>query len=134
MILDAENLFSDDQAVTVTADSTNILDLGVPNRAWGNPLPIQVQVTTDFTDGTSIAIDLETDSAVGFGSLATIWSSGAIVLATLVAGYKFLINYAPTAIERFSRLEYTVVGTMTLGNITAGFVFEDQTARSTFPT
>ena len=28
MIIDKQNLFSDDQAITVTADSTNVIDLG----------------------------------------------------------------------------------------------------------
>jgi hypothetical protein len=133
MILDVENLYSDDQAITTTADSTNVIDLGVPNRGPGNPLLIDILVTTTFAGGTSITIDLETDSAEGFGTLSTVASTQAIALATLVAGYRFSIQFAPDLMKRYSRLEYTVSGTMSAGNITAGIVFERQSSKSTFP-
>ncbi len=132
MILDVENLYSDDQAITTTADSTNIIQLPA-NAGPGNPVRILIQVTTDFAGGTSIAIDLETDATAAFGSLATVASTQAIATATLVAGYKFEIQFVPTGMEEFSRLEYTVVGTMTAGNITAGIIFDDQSAKNTFP-
>jgi hypothetical protein len=133
MILDVENLYSNDQAITTTADSTNVIDLGVANRGPGNPLRIDILVTTTFAGGTSIAIDLETDDNESFSSLSTIASTSAIALASLVAGYRFPIQFVPDAMERYSRLEYTVAGTMNAGNITAGIVFEIQSSKSTFP-
>ncbi|MAE50080.1 hypothetical protein CMI48_04620, partial [Candidatus Pacearchaeota archaeon] len=72
MILDKENLYSDDQALTTTADSTNVLDLGVANRGPGNPMLILIQVTTTFAGGTDVTIDLETDDNTSFSSLSTI--------------------------------------------------------------
>ena len=35
MILSAQQLFSDDQAITASADSTNVIDLGVPGTPFG---------------------------------------------------------------------------------------------------
>ncbi len=133
MILDKENLYSDDQALTTTADSTNVLDLGVANRGPGNPMLILIQVTTTFAGGTNVTIDLETDDNTSFSSLSTIGSTQTIVTATLVQGYNFTIQFVPDAMERYSRLEYTISGTYTAGNVTAGIIFERQTSKGTFP-
>lgn len=133
MILDSEALYSDDQVITTTADSTNILDLA-KNSGPGEPVRILIQVTATFVGGTSITIDLETDDNDSFGTLSTIGSTPTIVTATLVAGYKFSINFVPDAMERYSRLEYTIVGSFTPGSITAGIVFDVQSAFDTsFP-
>lgn len=133
MILDSQALYSDDQVITTTADSTNILDLA-KNSGPGVPVRILIQVTATFVGGTNITIDLETDDNTGFSSLSTIASSPTIVTASLVAGYKFSINFIPDAMERYSRLEYTVVGSFTPGSITAGIVYDVQSAFDTsFP-
>lgn len=134
MILDSQALYSDDQVVTTTADSTNILDLA-KNSGPGEPVRLLIQVTADFAGGTDITIDLETDDNTGFSSLSTIASTPTIVLADLVAGYEFSILFIPNDIEQYSRLEYTVTGTMTGGGaITAGIVFDRQSNfKTTFP-
>lgn len=136
MLLDAQALFSDSQVVTSTAASTNLIDLGTPGTpiraaqaltpdlGAGIPIPILVQVDIDFAGGTSIAVGLEMDTTAAFGSATVLFLSAAIVTATLVAGYEFLINWIPTGVvEQFLRLNYTVVGSMTGGGaITAGLV------------
>ncbi len=133
MILDSQALYSDDQVITTTADSTNILDLA-KNSGPGVPVRILIQVTATFVGGTNITIDLETDDNASFTSLSTIASTPTIVTASLVAGYKFSINFIPDLMERYSRLEYTVVGSYTPGSITAGIVFDVQSAFDTsFP-
>lgn len=133
MILDKEALYSDDQAITTTADSTNVLDLA-KNSGPGKPVRLLIQVTTTFAGGTDITIDLETDDNTSFSSLSTIASTSTIALATLVAGYKFSIDFVPRLMERYSRLEYTVTGTMTAGKITAGIIYDEQSAFDTaFP-
>ncbi|KKN72131.1 hypothetical protein LCGC14_0414170 [marine sediment metagenome] len=138
MILDAEALFSDDQAITITAASTNLIDLGTP----GTPIraaqaltpdlgagvlkPILVQVTTAFTaaGAGTLTVALQMDTTAAFGSPTALWTSAAIGKATLVAGYKFLISNIPIGtLEQFIRLNYTVAtGPMTAGNIVAGIV------------
>lgn len=131
MLIDSQNEFSNKQAITVTAPSTNIIDLGVDRDIGkGEPVPILVQVTTAFTaaGAATLTVDLETDDNASFSSATNLWTSGAIGKATLVEGYKFLINYIPRENERYLRLNYTVAtGPMTAGNIEACIASEDQT-------
>jgi len=131
MILDTQNLFSNDQAITTTANSTNVIDLGnddskvkALNEKGGSLL---VQVTTTFVGGTSIDCVLKSDDDVAFGSATTLVSSGAILTASLVAGYKFKIQLPKTIDEQYLRLTYTVVGTFTAGKITAGLILDENT-------
>ena len=133
MILSTEDLFSNDQAITTTADSTNIIQMPA-NSAHGQPMHVLIQVTTSFAGGTSIAFDLETDATAAFPSPVDIATVAAVATATLVAGYEINIPFMPLNNEGFLRLEYTVVGTMTAGNITAGIVFDKQSNKRTFPT
>ena len=116
---------SDHQAVTATVVSTNILDLqgaGLGDQGPGEPLELFAQVTdADFTTGTSIALSVFTDDDVAFGSATELFSTPAIPLASLIAGYNFALGSLPIEInERYLRFTYTVVGTMAVGTITAG--------------
>lgn len=126
---------SDDQAVTVSAASTNIIDLGndsakVQALNSKGDLEILAQVTTDFTGGTSIAVTLQTDDDVAFGSPTTVISSAAIAAASLVAGYQFKLGKLPRINEQYARLYYTVVGTMSAGAITSTLLVDRQTNNS----
>jgi len=127
MILDKQNLFSDDQAVTVTADSTNVIDLGTAGLGKGEPVRLIAQVTTTFTGGTSLKASLVTSDSSTFNGATTLVETAAIARATLVAGYEFgLGGFMPEEIKRYNKLVYTVVGTMTAGTITAGFLLDKQ--------
>lgn len=123
MILDKENLFSQDQAVTGTAASTNIIDLGV-NRDIGKgvPIPVLIQVTEDFAGLTSLTASIETDDNASFSSATVLATSGAVPVADLVAGKQMNLQYMPTGTERYLRINYTVAGTGTAGTVTAGVV------------
>ena len=135
MIFDSTNLFSDEQAVTASAASTNLIDLGAPGTppnssvalvrdiALGVPVPITVRVTTTFATLTSLKVAIQTDGVVNFGSPVTVNETEAIAAASLVAGYEFTMNYIPKANERYLRLYYTVAGDdATAGKVTAGIV------------
>lgn len=140
MIFDSTNLFSDAQAVTVTAASTNVIDLGAtdtPKHAAnaitrdigkGRPIDLRIQVVETFATLTSVTVAVQTDTVEGFGSAVTVLSSPAVPLATLVAGYVFPIQWVPRGtLSRYVRLNYTVVGTAaTAGKLTAGFVFASE--------
>ena len=130
MQFDRENLFSDDQAVTVTAVSTDIIDLaGVAGADMGpgEAVDLLAQVTVAFVGGTSVALKLETDDDVAFGSATDLGSTPAIATAALVAGYRFPKQLPKEAIERYVRLTYTVVGTMSAGKILAGLTLDRDT-------
>lgn len=128
MILDRQTLLSDRQAITATAGSTDQIDLSprasglVRDIGPGNNLPLFVQVVEGFNNLTSLTVSLQVDEDSAFGSPKTVATTPAILLAQLVAGYKFNLDYVPRGTdERYMRLLYTVAGTApTLGRITAG--------------
>lgn len=138
MILSAQQLFSDDQAITASADSTNVIDLGAPGTPYGGAaalnqdigkgakIPLLVQVTADFDNLTTLEIKLSTGAAT---TLGTTIASQTIALADLVAGKQINLDYIPNGIvERYLGIEYVVVGTApTAGTITAGITMGVQT-------
>lgn len=136
MILDSEAIFSDRQADILTADtydSTNIVKAPA-NTAWGVPLNILVQVVADFVAGTSIQVRLVTATDEVFTTPVILVTTEAILLAKLVAGFKFPISFLPEGDLGFLKLEYISLGTFTTGGeITAGFLETVQTSNDTFP-
>lgn len=139
MIFSAENIFSDDQALTATAVSTNVIDLGatgtvlkgpaalVRDIGKGRPIEIVIQLTVD-SGGTSptLDVDLQVDDNVGFASATIVQSSTQI--AGGVAGDRVSIYYIPEGTnEQYLRLNYTLGGTSPTYTVTAGIVAGDQT-------
>jgi hypothetical protein len=141
MIFSMQQLFSNDQAVTVTAASSNVIDLGAPetvkgapyplNRDIGRgvPIPLLVQVTVAFATLTSLKVGIESSDTEAFGGqVDTVLESPAIPVAKLLAGYQFPINFIPKGVKhRYVRLKYTVAGsTATAGQVTAGITAGNQ--------
>jgi len=138
MILSAQQLFSDDQAITATADSTNVIDLGAPgtpvraaaalsnDKGPGAGIPLLIQVTEDFNNLTSLKITISKGATTALG---TEIASRTVLLADLVAGYQFPVNVLPKDADlRYLGVEYTVTGTApTTGKVTAGIVMGVQT-------
>ncbi|WP_417244293.1 Bbp16 family capsid cement protein [Celeribacter sp.] len=106
-MIDAMGIFSDEQAVTASAKSTNSLDIG-DYRGHGNEMYLVIAVTEDFNALTSLTVTLE-DSADD-SSFATVLSTAAIVEATLTAGYRFAIERIPFNCRRYLQIGYTVAG------------------------
>lgn len=135
MIFDLQTLLSNAQAITATAPSTNVIDLGPINAGFsrdvgkGKDAPIRIQVVEGFNNLTSLQIDLQVADDAGFTqNVTTVWTSGAILLALLIAGYVSVLEDIPRRTNRrFMRLNYTVVGTApTLGKVTAGITMGNQ--------
>lgn len=125
MIFDKETMFSDDQAVTVSAASTNVLkaqSVAGKDSGPGECVDLLAQVTTTFAGGTSIAASVQTDDDEAFGSATTLVTTPAVAAASLVAGYKFALQLPKAGLKKFVRVYYTVVGTMTAGKITAALI------------
>ncbi len=120
--IDYENEFSDAQAVTATAASTNIIDLNdYPQYAGGEDLVVYVSVGTAFAGGTSIQPILQTDDNTGFSSAVAIHTPPAVVTASATAGASLMrVNIQHLqGVERYIRLNYAVVGTMSAGTVNA---------------
>ena len=143
MITDKQAQFSDAQAITATAASTNIIDLGATGTvinaagpivrrisAGGDPIPLLVQVVEDFNNLTSLKIDIELDSTSTFTPDKTI-TIGTFLLSELKRGFQVPWHYLPDGINlQYMQLKYTVTGTApTTGKITAGIVAAVQTAQ-----
>jgi hypothetical protein len=138
MILSALQEFSVHQAITASADSTNVIDLGVPGTPYGAAaaltqdigkgakVPILVQVTEDFNTLTSLTISISTGATTALGTKI---ASQTIALADLVAGKQLAIDVLPNDItERYLGIEYVVAGTNpTLGKVSASIVMGVQT-------
>jgi hypothetical protein len=145
MIFDRQNLFSDRQAITATAGSTDVIDLMLTGIPYGNverlkrdvgagdPIPLLVQVVETFNNLTSLTISLQTSDDPAFGSgNVDHYTTGAVPLASLIAGYKTSHSIIPegglAGMKRYMRLLYTVAGTApTAGRVTAGIVAGVQT-------
>lgn len=121
MILDAQALLSDAQALTATAASTNIYDAGADrDLGVGEPLgvAISVDVAADFTStNETYQFDIETDDNSSFSS-ATVIARRIIVAGSLTAGARFVIPL-PHDNERYLRINYTLGGTTPTVTVTA---------------
>lgn len=134
MIFSKQDLFSEGQAVTATAASTNVIDLGEQgtvvgqsaalayDHGQGGYIPLQIQVTETFATLTSLTVTVETDDNAAFSSATTVATTIATAVASLKAGYVFELTALPIRVtERYVRLKYTVGGSnATAGKITAG--------------
>lgn len=133
MILDNSLVFSADQAITGTANSTNKVDLG-PTGWWGGAggakaIPIALDITETFvddsgTDGT-LVIEVKSNTAAGdyTTGVKTHYRSAAIPVTALLAGANLnalFRAFVPVDAQRYLFLTYTVAGmTASAGKITA---------------
>ncbi len=123
MIKSANQTFSDKQAVTATAVSTNVIDLGAPGSVLGAPtalkrdigkgvpIPIVVQLTAAAT-GTSptLQVELQVSDTENFASSTVVARSG--TLAGGAEGQQLAPFYIPEGTkERYMRLNYVLGGT-----------------------
>ena len=134
MIMDLATQFSNAQAITATAVSTNVIDLGaVRNIGSGEDLYLVLIVTTAFTDASSdstVTPSLQTDDNEAFGSAATVRTYDTLA-ALSAAGTTRIYKLEPFTTagiyERYIRLNYTVAGgNLSTGAITA-FITKDVT-------
>lgn len=113
MILDSLLKFSDAQALTATADSTNVIDLSVDRDIGiGEPmaLVVTVGVAADFTTGDeTYQFQLETDDNAAMTS-STIIGDVTVAAADLTTGDKVVIPLGHSN-ERYLQVVYTLGGT-----------------------
>ena len=112
-LVDARLEFSSAQALTASADSTNVVDLTQTARQIGAGKPMfvhfNVTVAADFTTGDeTYTFGVATGAAT---SLGTVLASRAIVAGTLVAGHNFTMAVPTTGVLRYIGVEYVLAGT-----------------------
>ncbi len=122
MILDEQGLFSNNQKITATAASTNILNMGKREVAFGTPVEVYIQVTEAFNNLTSLSIKVQTSATEAFSSPVDLIEQS-LLLAKLTKGTVSTIKFLPKGNLGFLRLLYTVTGTApSTGAILAGIV------------
>lgn len=139
MILNANLILSEGQAVTTTAISENVIQWNetgiatgeaaqiVRNIGSGTPVPMLMQVVENFATLTSLTITLETSNSADLSASTVLASSGAIPLASLVAGFRpaFTRHVPDATMLDYFGLRYTVTGTAaTAGKISAAVATE----------
>lgn len=137
MIIDTSLVFSNLQALTVSAPSTNILDLGATGTPFagtlplvrdigeGKPVDLAVSVAQTFAGLTSLQVFVQiSPDGVNW---TTVDSGPVIPAASLVAGYLFKApKLVQEANSRYLQLYYAVTGTATAGAINASIVASRQ--------
>lgn len=138
MILSNESLFSNKQAITATALSTNVIDLGergTPHGAvaplegdigLGTPIPVYIRINEAFNNLTSLKIALEVGATDALGTEVL---TATLPLSALTAGFQLPVLFLPPGLKgRYLGLRYTVTGTApTTGKVTAGLTMGQQT-------
>ena len=128
MYVDAQQKYSDAQALTVTAVSTNAIDHSSDrNFGIGKPMAIVIAVTV-AAGGTAptMQVTLQADTTSAFGAPVTVTSTSVLTAAQMVAGAKFILPVPPDLLTaRFTRLNYTMGGTTPTVTVTAWLTLAD---------
>lgn len=112
-VLDKNLQFSDSQALTVDADSTNYYDASSDRDIGvGEPMAVVVYAETAFGGTTpTIAVSVETDDNTSFTSGTVITTSQVYTPATLTAADDKIVIPLPMNNERYIQLNYDMEGT-----------------------
>ena len=118
MLLDSQNLFSENQTITTGAIACeNIIKFGTGEVSY---VPVAIQATSDFSNLTNLKVSVQTSQNENFESSTTLCET-TLPKESLKTGAMFPIAYLPRGNKGYMRLVYTVEGSSeTTGKITAG--------------
>ncbi|TCD18167.1 hypothetical protein E0D81_12660 [Lelliottia amnigena] len=126
MILDKLLMFSEKQAVTTTAASTDVIELGPIDGTRrdigvGEPLEFWATVDTTATASGAATLNVQLQTSPDNSTWTTIYDSGALALAALTAGKRLFSAKVPAGVQKYLRVNYTVgTGPLTAGAFTSG--------------
>jgi hypothetical protein len=136
MMLDAQHLFSDAQAVTTAVVGTNVIDLSVDRSiGTGEPMCVMFQIDVAADQGTgdetyTFDVEYASNAAQTTGRQLVgrrVFQAGTPTAPNqdadlLIAGFIFYIPIPPTVLsesERFIGIRYTTAGTTPTITVTA---------------
>lgn len=124
MIMDGTTVFSDQQAITASAVSTNVLYIGKREISFGNELNMSVRVGATFATCTSLQVVVQTSVDEAFTTPVALATSQVVPVASLVKGFVFPdLRVVPKGNLGYLRLSYVVAGSnATAGTINAAIV------------
>jgi hypothetical protein len=128
------------QTVTGTGNvlSTNVIDL-LQNRdiGQGEGVVLRSQVVTTVAGATAIEIQaIQADDAALTSNVTVVGSTGAIPVAKLTAGSRFVAAVNPRVRDKGQRylgVRYVITGTGTAGAFVTDFGLETQDGQSFYP-
>lgn len=124
MFIDKTLQVSNEQAVTATAASTDVIDFGQAHPDVGMDDRSSMVITTDeaATAAGAATVTFSVQDSADNSTFADVAVTAAIDKATLVAGYQHVIPM-PTKLRRYCRVYYTVgTGPLTAGKFSAQVV------------
>lgn len=123
MYIDKNLQVSNEQAVTATAASTDVIDFGQVTPDVGmSRLSMVITVDETATAAGAATVTFAVQDSADNATFADVAVSIAIGKATLVAGYQHVIPM-PTKLRRYCRVNYTVAtGPLTAGKFSAQVV------------
>lgn len=118
LYLDKKLEFSENQAITASAESENAIDFGVEKCSAAGKA-IDIRIKEDFAGGTSLQFVLQ-DSANGTAYTDALTSPAFQTAQLKAKGTDVFYSLAiPKGLRRFIRLKYAVTGTFTKGKVHA---------------
>lgn len=126
MITDKLLMFSEAQAVTTTAASTDVIDLGPIDGTRrdigvGYPLEFWALVNTTATAAGAATLNVQLQTSPDNSTWTTIASSGDLALSALTSGKRIVSQKVPSGVLKYLRVNYAVgTGPLTAGAFTAG--------------
>lgn len=124
MFIDKTLQVSNEQAVTASAASTDVIDFGQANPDIGMTDICNMVITTDeaATAAGAATVTFSVQDSADNSTFADVAVTTAIGKATLAAGYQHVIPM-PTKLRRYCRVYYTVAtGPLTAGKFSAQVV------------
>lgn len=126
MILDKLLMFSEAQAVTASAASTDVIDLGPIDGTRrdigvGYPLELFVNVNTTAAAAGAATVNIQLQTSPDNSTWTTLTSTGDLALSALTSGKRVMSQKVPQGVQRYLRVNYVVgTGPLTAGAFTAG--------------
>lgn len=126
MILDKLLMFSEAQAVTASAASTDVIDLGPIDGTRrdigvGYPLELFVNVNTTAAAAGAATVNIQLQTSPDNSAWTTLASTSDLALSSLTSGKRVWSQKVPQGVQRYLRVNYVVgTGPLTAGAFTAG--------------
>lgn len=129
MIMDKDLELADSQAETTIAahDSDNIINMGAPGDAHEELYAvIQIDDAVESAGAATGQFQLITDTELAFGDApVTIYDSGALAKAVLVAGYQVVKMRLPKGMKQFIKGVVTIGTAVLTGGSWSMFLVKD---------
>jgi len=126
MILDKLLMFSEAQAVTASAASNDVIDLGPIDGTRrdigvGYPLEFWATVNTTAAAAGAATVNIQLQTSPDNSTWTTLSTSGDLALSALTSGKRVMSQKVPQGVQRYLRVNYVVgTGPLTAGAFTAG--------------